>query len=164
MSVVDRYTALQLAVRMVEQGVKLSIVHAGTGVAREALRTLHRELHGRSPRGGPLVTSVGTVIRTRPHQAQASLFAGLYTTLDGPGRDRAINYPALLDAYALYLALLPPDQPPLLDINLAWATARDLRCGQAVLQHCPTCAVAYLAMRAGNIGATCPLCSLYARV
>lgn len=163
MSTVDRYAAMQLAVRMVRHGVKLSIVHSGTGVARESLRNLHREIHGGSPRGGPLVTSVGTVIKTRPQQAHASLFAALYTNLDGHERYRTINYPVLLDAYELYLALIPPGKPPLLDINLAWATARDLRCGQADLQPCPACEVAYLVMRAGNIGATCPLCSLYAR-
>ena len=38
MSAVDRYTALQLAVRLVRHGVKLSIVYSGTGVAREQLR------------------------------------------------------------------------------------------------------------------------------
>ena len=164
MSAVERYTALQLAVRLVRHGVKLSIVHSGTGVARDYLRTLHREIHGHSPRGGPLVTSVGTVIKTRPQQAQASLFAALYMKLDGHGLYQAINYTALLDAFEMYLALLPTPQAALLDINLAWATARDLRGGQADLQHCPACAVGYLVMRAGHIGSTCPLCSLYARV
>ncbi len=164
MSAVERYTALQLAVRLVRHGVKLTIVHAGTGVARDYLRTLHRELHGRAPRGGPLVTSVGTVVKTRPQQAQASLFAALYLRLDGHGRYQAIDYHALLDAFEMYLALLAPHTSPLLDINLAWATARDLRCGQADLQQCPTCEVGFLVMRAGTIGATCPLCSLYARV
>ena len=164
MSAVDRYTALQLAVRLVRHGVKLSIVYSGTGVAREYLRNLHREIHGRSPRGGPLVTSVGTVIKTRPQQAHASLFAALYLRLDGRGLYQAVNYTALLDAFEMYLALIPRRKPPLIDINLAWATARDLRSGQADLQHCPDCEVGFLVMRAGNIGSTCPLCSLYARV
>ena len=164
MGAVERYAALRLAVRLVRHGVKLSIVHSGTGVARDYLRNLHREIHGRSPRGGPLVTSVGTVIKTRPQQAHASLFAAWYLRLDGRGLYQAINYTALLDAIELYLALIPGHQPPLLDINLAWATARDLRCGQAQVQHCPTCDVGFLVMRAGMLGSTCPLCSLYARV
>ena len=45
----------------------------------------------------------------------------------GPVLYRAIDYAALVDAYELYLALVPASTKRLLPINLAWAVATDLR-------------------------------------
>jgi hypothetical protein len=163
MSTLERHRAVALALRLIGHHTKLSIVHAATGVRLETLRRLYREVHGRSPRGGPLANSVGAVVKTRGQQAHASLFASLYLTRHGPVLYRTIDYAALVDAYELYLALVPASTQRLLPINLAWAIATDLRSGQARFSHCHGCEVTYLEMRTGSLGLRCPICALYAR-
>ncbi len=158
------HQASGLAMRMIHYGLKLTIVHSATGLPRYQLRALYRETTGLPPRGGPLATSVGRVLRTRPEQAHASLIAALYADLDpGPGLYRPIDYRRLLDAYDFYLAIVSP-HPALIDANLAWATVRDLRSGQAELKDCPACAAPYLFMDFSHLAPSCPLCSWYARV
>lgn len=153
-----------LAMRMIRYGLKLTIVHSATGLPRYQLRALYRDITDLPPRGGPLSTSAGRVLRTRPEQAHASLIAALYAHLDaGPGAYRPIDYDLLLDAYDIYLAMVSP-HVPLIDANLAWATVRDLRSGQAVLKDCPACAAPYLFMDFSHLAPSCPLCSWYARV
>lgn len=159
----ELHQASGLAMRMIHYGLKLTIVYSATSLPRYQLRALYRDTTGLPPRGGPLATSAGRVLRTRPEQAHASLIAALYEHLDGPGAYRPINYPLLLDAYDIYLAMVSP-HTPLIDANLAWATVRDLRSGQAELKDCPACAAPYLFMDFGHLAPSCPLCSWYARV
>lgn len=163
MSALERHRAVGLALRLIGHHTKLSIVQAATGVRVETLRRLYREVHGRAPCGGPLANSVGAVVKTRAQQAHASLFAGLYLRRHGPVLYQAIDYAALVDAYDLYLALVPVSSKRLLPINLAWAIATDLRVGQAHFSHCERCEVTYLEMRTGSLGLRCPICALYVR-
>jgi flagellar transcriptional activator FlhC len=163
MGTLERHRRFALAIRLIGHHAKLSIVHAATAVRLETLRRLYREVHGRAPRGGPLANSVGTVVKTRGQQAQASLFANLYLARQGPVLYQSLDYLALADTYELYLALLPGGTRPLLTINLAWAVATDLRSGQASFTRCQRCDVQYLLMHTGSLGLRCPLCALYAR-
>jgi hypothetical protein len=162
MSAVRQHRQMALAVALVQHRAKISIVHAATGVARPLLRSLYRELHGEVPRGGPLATSFANLLKTRTQHASASLFAALYRGLGAGETGRSLDWPALVRAYDLYLALSPPGRAPL-DINRSWALAVDFKVGRARLAHCAPCRVPYLAVDRGVFGPTCPLCALYAR-
>lgn len=162
MAVLDKHAQLSLAIALVAHGAKLSIVQSATTIALPTLRSLHHELHGTAPRGGPVALTAAGLLRTRQQQASAALFGCIYCGLGAGGHLCSIDWIALINAYEIYRALLAPDSEGL-DINLAWALAVDFKGGQARLAHCEPCAAPYLVVAHSLFGATCPLCSLYAR-
>jgi hypothetical protein len=162
MSAVQQHQQMALAVALVQHRAKISIIHAGTGIARPLLRSLYHELHGEAQRGGPLATSLAGILKTRTQHASASLFAALYRDLGAGARYDAVDWPALVHAFAMYRALSPPDSAPL-DINQSWAIAVDFKVGRVTLARCTPCAVPYLVVAHAVFGPTCPLCALYAR-
>jgi hypothetical protein len=160
-SVLGDLERLELAVSLLRRKARVSIVHHQTGVSRAKLRTLHREIHGRSAPSGQIAMLGGATIQTRAQQLHAGLFAALYARYGGPAMTHKLDIRALIAAYDLYLFLVP--QEPQVDFNAAWVIARDLRVGTAELRACSACEVHYLVASASRLAPTCPLCTLHAR-
>lgn len=161
MSALADHERLALAIALLRRKARISIVHHETGVPREKLRRLHRDIHGRSPPSGQIPMIGGATIQTRAQQVHAGLFATLYVRYSELDTTRQIDLPAVIAAHDLYLSLVP--QAPQLDFNAAWAVARDLRVGSAELHTCRACEVSYLVSSASRLAPTCPFCALYAR-
>ena len=161
MSVLADLDRLQLAVSLLRRKARVSIVHHETGVSRAKLRTLHRELHGRSAPSGQIPMIGGATIQTRAQQIHAGLFAALYARYGGPSATRQLDIHAVISAHDLYRAMVPPE--PKVDFNTAWVIARDLRVGTSELRTCRACEAPYLFASASRLAPTCPLCVLHAR-
>jgi hypothetical protein len=161
MSTLSDHERLALAIALLRRGARVSIVHHETGVPREKLRRLHREIHGRSAPSGQIPMVGGATIQTRAQQVYAGLFAALYVRYSELDTTRQIDIQAVIAAHDLYLSLVP--QAPRLDVSAAWAIARDLRVGSAELRTCGVCEVRYLVSSASRLAPTCPFCALYAR-
>lgn len=155
------------AVGLIQRGLRLSIVSHTTGIPLKTLRSLHREIHGRSPPSGQMPSMRG-MLATRQAQAITSLFAALYHSVGGAGIYAGIDLTALLAAHDLYLSLLEeiipcePSAKPL-DITQAWVIARDIRTGAAYFQACRTCLIRYLYALDCRLSLRCPICALRRR-
>ncbi len=161
MSVLGDLERLELAVELLRRKARVSIVHHETGVSRAKLRTLHRELHGRSAPSGQIPMIGGATIQTRAQQVHAGLFAALYARYGGPSTTRQLDIRAVMAAHDLYRTMVPRE--PTVDFNTAWVIARDLRVGTAELRTCSACELQYLVASASRLAPTCPLCVLHAR-
>ncbi len=161
MSVLVDLERLELAVELLRRKARVSIVHHETGVSRAKLRTLHRELHGRSAPSGQIPMIGGATIQTRTQQVHAGLFAALYERYGGPSTTRQLDIRAVMAAHDLYRTMAPGE--PKVDFNTAWVIARDLRVGTAELRYCVVCELRYLFASASRLAPTCPFCTLHAR-
>jgi len=151
----------ELAVELLKRKARVSIVHHETGVSRQKLRALHRELHGSRATAGQIPAIGGATIETRYQQVHAGVFAALYEIYAGPGLSQQLDIRAVIAAYDFYAVLLPQD--PQLDFNAAWVIARDLRVGTSELRSCSACELRYLVSAASRLAPTCPFCALHPR-
>ena len=161
MSLLDEKARLDLAVRLLRRRARISIAHQETGLSRNKLRALYRELHGRPAPSGQLPAIGCATIQTRCQQVHASLFARLYERLGGDGIYESLDIQAVLAAQDLYRQLI--SEPPEIDFNGAWVVARDLRVGKSALKFCGCCQVRYLVSENSRAPTSCPICALYAR-
>jgi hypothetical protein len=151
----------ELAVELLKRKARISIVHHETGVSRQKLRALHRELHGSRATSGQIPAIGGATIATRYQQVHAGVFAALYEIYAGADLRHQLDIRAVIAAYDLYGALLAQD--PQLDFNAAWVIARDLRVGTSELRSCGACELRYLVSAASRLAPTCPFCALHPR-
>lgn len=93
------------AVDLIQRGLRLSIVSHTTDIPMKTLRSLHHEIHRRSPPAGQL-PSLRSMLTTRCAQAIASVFAALYRSAGGSAVYERIDMPTVLTAHELYLSLL----------------------------------------------------------
>ena len=155
------------AVDLIQRGLRLSIVSHTTDVPMKTLRSLHHEIHRRSPPAGQL-PSLRSMLTTRCAQAIASVFAALYRSAGGSAVYERIDMPTVLTAHELYLSLLrdtifyEPSVKPL-DINQAWVIARDIRTGAAYFQKCRDCLIRYIYAEDIRLAPRCPICALRRR-
>jgi hypothetical protein len=161
----DKHARMQLAVALIARRTRVSIVHQETDIARDALRALYREMHGRSAPSGQLPAPGGAAITTRRGQLRATLFALLYRQFSphggsaGRACDAAKPIDAVIAAHDAGQALAGAANS--LDMTGAWAIARDLRAGAARLLPCHRCTVLYLVADHSRFDRTCPVCALY---
>jgi flagellar transcriptional activator FlhC len=160
MRLLDEKARLDLAVRLLRRRAGIYIAHQETGLSRNKLRALYRELHGRSAPSGQLPAIGCAIIQTRCRQVHASLFARLYERLGRDGIYESLDIQAVLAAQDLYQQLI--SKPPEIDFNGAWMVARDLRVGKFVLKFCGCCQVRYLVSENSRAPTSCPICALYA--
>ena len=119
MSVLGDLERLELAVELLRRKARVSIVHDETGVSRAKLRTLHRELHGRSAPSGQIPMIGGATIQTRSQQVHAGLFAALYARYGGPSTTRQLDIGAVIAAHDLYRSLADTANLAILGFSLA---------------------------------------------
>jgi len=161
MSLLDEKARRDLSIRLLRRRARISIAHQETGLSRNRLRALYRELHGRGASCGQLPAIGGATIQTGAQQVHARLFAALYGRYAGAGLRRQLAIRAVIAAYDLYRLMALPQV--LLDFNGAWVIARDLRVGTSEMRHCAACELHYLLGSASRLAPTCPFCALYAR-
>jgi len=160
----ELHARMDLAIALIRRGMRTSIVGQITDVHPALLRQLHHEIHQRKPASGQLPTSYG-VLRSPLLQAGASAFASLYRSL-APGDIRlALDTDALVGAHDLYLEqvgsiVASGEHGTPIDINQAWAIARDLTTGVVRFQFCTRCRVHYVVADLSNTPPNCPLCVL----
>lgn len=158
MITVEEHQKTAQALTLIRCGFRTKIVEHATGLRMRIVRSLYREIWGRSPTAGMLPQSVN-VVKSWERLAQASLFADVYHGLHGSVIYRQVDITRVLHAYRAYAMLHAQMALPnqLLDINAAWVIARDLRAGTARLARCkcgyPTMLLAHQHKRM-----LCPIC------
>ncbi|GAA5234054.1 flagellar transcriptional regulator FlhC [Verticiella sediminum] len=135
-SVMREASEIQLAIELIGLGARLQMLEAETGLSRERLVRLYKEIKGVSPPKGMLPFSVDWFMTWLPN-IHASLFYNVYRFLNTQGEVRGVR--ALMGAYRVYLEHVEPGQEPLLSFTRAWILVRFFDGGMLQLSRCGRC-------------------------
>jgi len=129
-------TNLDLALRLVRAGMRLSIITYLTDVGVLTLRAWWKDIYGTRPPSGKLPDTFLGFIESRGEAAKMAAFVCFYQSLYGLA---AVKGDCLLNAYEHFRKLCGP-----ININAAYYAVRDVRAGIMHLAHCSQCGARYL--------------------
>jgi len=141
-SVVLEASEIQLAIELIGLGARLQMLEAETGLSRERLVRLYKEIRGVSPPKGMLPFSVDWFMTWLPN-IHSSLFYNIYRFLDKNTPSHGVQ--AMMGAYRLYLEHVEPGQEPLLSFTRAWILVRFFDGGMLQLSQCQKCGGQFVA-------------------
>jgi len=142
-SVVTEGNEIQLAVELINLGARLQVLESETGLSRERLLKLYKEIKGESPSKGMLPFSADWFLSWQPN-VHSSLFVDIYHYLIAHTELSGVH--ALTKAYRLYLEHVHANSlEPILTLTRAWTLLRFLggllqtvpctRCGGNFITH-----------------------------
>ncbi len=135
-SVVNEAREIQIAVDLIELGARLQLLQEETGLSRERLLRLYKEVKGESPSKGMLPYSTDWFMSWLPN-IHSSLFMGIHQYLT---RNAGISgVEALIKSYRLYLEQVEAADEPVLSITRAWFLIRFFDAGMLQLTECKEC-------------------------
>lgn len=163
--IIKQHDQISRAIDLIRRGYRTKIVYLETGVPQAKIRSIHKELFGRSPWSGQL-PEAERILNTRVRAIDASLLIHLYRKVYHLKAEAQIDIDALSMAHDAYKSLreewgmLSARDP--IDVNEAWVLARDLRSRHLVTSVCPTCGFHYVWSVTQERTPSCPTCSLSA--
>ncbi len=142
-SVVSEGKEIRLATELIELGARLQVLETETGLSRERLLKLYKEVKGASPSKGMLPFSADWFLSWQPN-VHSSLFVDIYNYLLAHTELRGVH--ALIKGYRLYLEHVQANSlEPILTLTRAWTLVRFLgslletvpctRCGGSFITH-----------------------------
>ncbi len=135
-SVVNEAREIQIAVDLIELGARLQLLQEETGLSRERLLRLYKEVKGESPSKGMLPYSTDWFMSWLPN-IHSSLFMGIHQYLT---RNAGISgVEALIKSYRLYLEQVEAADEPVLSITRAWFLIRFFDARMLQLTECKEC-------------------------
>lgn len=135
-SVLREASEIQLAIDLIRLGARLQLLESETGLSRDRLIRLYKELKGVSPPKGMLPFSVDWFMTWLPN-IHASVFYNIHRLLETKTPARDVQ--ALMGAYRLYLEHVDTDQEPMLSFSRAWTLVRFFEAGMLELAPCTQC-------------------------
>ncbi len=121
-SVVTEGLEIQLATELVNLGARLQVLEAETGLSRERLLKLYKEIKGESPPKGMLPFSADWFLTWQPN-IHASLFVDIYRYIAQHTALAGIQ--AIVKAYRLYLEHVAAHElDQVLSFTRAWTLVR----------------------------------------
>lgn len=144
-SILQRHSAERLAIRMVGYELPTAVVELGTGLPRERIKQMYREIHDRNPRPG-MMQETPAICRTGLLGIEVSLLVDVYRALvhlDGRADQDALDPVYMLNAYDWYLkyrraANLRPNAKPLTPTQ-GYVVLRDWRAHLLATYYCRGC-------------------------
>jgi flagellar transcriptional activator FlhC len=142
-SVVSEGNEIRLATELINLGARLQVLESETGLSRERLLKLYKEVKGQSPSKGMLPFSADWFLSWQPN-VHSSLFVDIHNYLIAHTELRGVQ--ALIKSYRLYLEHVQANSlEPILTITRAWTLVRFLgslletvpctRCGGNFITH-----------------------------
>jgi len=142
-SVVSEGNEIRLAIELINLGARLQVLETETGLSRERLLKLYKEVKGVSPSKGMLPFSADWFLSWQPN-VHSSLFADIHHYLIAHTELRGVH--ALIKSYRLYLEHVHANSlEPILTLTRAWTLVRFLgslletmpctRCGGNFIIH-----------------------------
>ena len=142
-SVISEGNEIRLAIELINLGARLQVLETETGLSRERLLKLYKEVKGESPSKGMLPFSADWFLSWKPN-VHASLFIDIHNYLVEHTELRGVQ--ALIKSYRLYLEHVQANSlEPILTLTRAWTllrflgslleTVRCTRCGGNFITH-----------------------------
>jgi len=136
-SVVTEGQEIQLATELVNLGARLQVLEAETGLSRERLLKLYKEIRGESPPKGMLPFSADWFLTWQPN-IHASLFVEIHRYIAQHTGLSGIQ--AVVKAYRLYLEhLAAHDLEQVLSFTRAWTLVRFVDANMLRTTPCTRC-------------------------
>ena len=137
-SLVQDAQETRLAIEMIELGARMQMLESETGLSRERLLKLYKEIRGESPPKGMLPFSTDWFITWQPN-IHSSIFMNTYRYLNEHAGLSGIE--AVLKAYQLYLEQVQPrsDEEPVLSLTRAWTLVRFFESKMLSMTKCGKC-------------------------
>jgi flagellar transcriptional activator FlhC len=136
-SVVTEGQEIQLATELVKLGARLQVLEAETGLSRERLLKLYKEIKGESPPKGMLPFSADWFLTWQPN-IHASLFLDIHRYLTQRTALTGIN--AVVKAYRLYLEhIAAHGLDHVLSFTRAWTLVRYVEADMLRTTPCTRC-------------------------
>lgn len=136
-SVVSEAKQVHLAVELIHLGARLQMLEAETGLSRERLLRLYKEVKGASPPKGMLPYSTDWFTTWLPN-IHSSLFMNIYRHLTDHGKVRGVE--AIVSGYRLYLEHLQVHRlEQALSLTRAWTLVRFFEAGLLQTSPCTQC-------------------------
>lgn len=131
-SVVSEAKQIKVAIELIELGARLQVLESETGLSRERLLRLYKEVKGVSPSKGMLPFSDDWFLSWQPN-IHSSLFVEIYRYLLAHTGIRGIE--AVIKSYRLYLEHIQANNlNPVLSLTRAWTLVRFM---EVLLQTVP---------------------------
>lgn len=155
-SIVNEANEIQLAISLIQLGARLQMLEAETGLSRERLVRLYKEIKGVSPPKGMLPFSADWFMTWLPN-IHASLFYNIYRFMVTHGELKGAQ--ALIAAYRLYLEHVNTESEPLLSFTRAWMLIRFFDGGLLQLTECTHCKGKFVSLAyEPQAGFVCSIC------
>ena len=136
-SVVTEAKEINLAVELVQLGARLPVLEAETGLSRERLLRLYKEVRGESPPKGMLPFSTDWFMSWQPN-VHSSLFIDILHYLTG--QCGVTGTEALIKAYRLYLEHVKVHGlEQVLSLTRAWSLVRFFEARMLTTEPCTEC-------------------------
>jgi len=139
---------------MIEEGLRPPIVHAATGLCRNRLRSLYRQLHGKSAVQGRTSEFAFNRLKTREQVRESAVFLQFYHDLGGDQIFEVLDHDLVMEAYRTYKDASPNH----IDGTTAWYIARDLRESVLKTHRCRNCGRMFLYEPRSDYMIRCPIC------
>lgn len=140
---------------MIEEGLRPPIVHAATGLCRNRLRNLYKNIHGQSANKGKVSDYAYNRLRNLDQIIEATAFYQVYRRVGGESIFKVLDHNTVIDAYRAYKAV---SRNGVIDATTAWFIARDLREKRLEPRRCRICGGTYLFDARSDLMCRCPLC------
>ncbi len=142
-SVVQDAIDTQRAMEMVRMGARMQMLESETGLSRERLLKLYKEVRGESPPKGMLPFSTDWFMSWQQN-IHASLFLGFYDFVCTNGKLEGLD--AILAAYRMYGQHCEEhDLDPVLSLTRAWTLNRFFEANMLQRATCTRCRGRYVA-------------------
>lgn len=142
-SVISEAREIQLAIDLIKLGARLQFLEAETGLSRDRLIKLYKEIRGVSPPKGLLPFSTDWFI-TWLSNIHSSMFYNIYRFMITHGGCSRIS--AIIKSYRLYLEQTQQQGvDPVLDFTRAWTLVRFFDSNMLQLSTCTRCTGQFVA-------------------
>ena len=143
-SIITEGNEIRLAIELINLGARLQVLETETGLSRERLLKLYKEVKRESPSKGMLPFSADWFLSWQPN-VHSSLFVDIHRYLIAHTELRGVQ--VLIKSYRLYLEHVHANSlEPILTLTRAWTLLRFLgslleavpctRCGGNFITHC----------------------------
>jgi len=141
----------EVAQRLVEARLRLSIIASVTGLSSVMLRRLWKEVHGSGPAPGKLPESAASFVKTVNDAARMATFVTMHIGIHGKAD---CNIEKILATRDNYQKIFGP-----LDINFAYYVVKDVAQGMLMHAECGCCRAKYLYDYSYGLMNKCPFCA-----
>ena len=161
-SVVSDAEQVQLAAELARLGARLQVLETETGLSRERLLRLYKEVRGESPPKGMLPFSTDWFMSWMPN-IHASVFINIHAYLLAHTNAKGIH--ATVRAYKLYLEHVKVNElENVLSLTRAWSLVRFFDARLLATTPCKSCGGRYVVHAMGlNKSYECGLCNVPSR-
>jgi len=167
MNILEQHTKIALAEKLLLRGMRLTTVKCLTDLSSYMLTEIHREITGNGAEcGRGRQKSTSAILSSDTRRSEASIFVKIYLHIGGDPVWTEFDIEAFIRSYDVHCetmsrmaaARMAGEYEQEININYAWALARDIRSNVLRRRKCHRCKIPYVYLDS-EPHTKCPLCA-----